>query len=233
MTFGRTSRTKFLNGDGMTIRKTTTDAVLRANQENGNKTPGPTNTSRTKDNARTHGFLASTIKFVDETQEKEHAELLDKLVKHRRPNGPEEQIEVEMMAIELLRLRDLYGAEFAEHQRRTNAAALQVVTDNGFTREAALEAATEQGYQIEALLWRSGPQVRSEGEGFDELVHDTRNIVVSAKLANRSDLIDRYKTKHLRTYHAALAVLQGLQRERAQQEELQASDEDTEAKNEE
>jgi len=216
----------------MRVKKTITEAVLHANRENGKKSPGPKDTSQTKNSAKKHGFLSGRIQFADENQQKEFADVLAELEEDCRPTGPREQMQVEVMAISQFLLRDLYSCEFGELSNWKNGSAtlLRAMTDDNVARQAVLRAAIEQECHVEALMWRAGPRCRNdEQDPLDEITGENKNIVVGAKLASRLDLIDRYRTKHLRIYHAALAALRELQRERAEREELRSRDGDSEA----
>jgi hypothetical protein len=102
----------------MRVKKTVTEAVVQSNQNNSKKSPGPKDTSRTKYAAVKHGFLGSKIQFENEDQEQEFGALVAELTKNRRPIGPEERIEIEIMAFELFQMRELFASEFARISKR-------------------------------------------------------------------------------------------------------------------
>jgi hypothetical protein len=219
----------------MRVKKSVTEAVRRANRENGKKTQGPNDTSRTRDNATQHGLLGGKIEFKNDEQAKEFDNMLAAVIAESGAEGLLEQIEVEIMAHSLYHLPRIYAAEFAENSRQNQSSAqVDAMRETGVERGALIRAATQDGCQVESLIFRAGPSGRSEDEDdLDELAGGMRHVVVSTKLANRLDLMHRYGTRYLRQYHGALAVLRALQRERAEREQLQSLNGDTGVENEE
>jgi hypothetical protein len=198
------------------IKKTVTERVLLANQQNGGKSPGPRNTKNTRYNATTHSLLAKNISFRDESEKKGFQKSYVELSLHHNPVGPTERMLVEEMAIAQWRLQNVYRWESLEVKNRENPATaiLNGLRENLEAQELSLFAATQQGWSARELSVRTGSRNSGEEEALLGMTDKTGQVMVEAKMSSSLETLLRYGTSIRRDFYKALKVLCQLQRVR-------------------
>lgn len=205
------------------IKKTVTERVLLANQQNAEKSSGPRTTKNTRCNAIKHGFLAKNIRFRDESEKKEFQNSVAELSRHHNPVGRTEQILVEEMAIAEWRWQNVYGWESLEVRNRENTATaiFNGLKENEEAQGLSLFAATQQGWSARELSVRTGSRNSGEEESLlGDMTDKTGHIIVEAKMASSLETLLRYGASIRRDFYKALQVLRQLQQERLELEAL-------------
>src|SRR5207248_10792324 len=108
----------------MKLRKSTTDKVVTANQENARHSTGP-KTENGKDwsrrNALKHGILAKVISFRSEEEEAEFRNFFDELQRNQKPRDMLELMQLEDLATNRVRLARALRLEQRLYRKRNTA----------------------------------------------------------------------------------------------------------------
>ena len=212
----------------MKIKKTVTDKVIAANQDNGRKGKGPNNVGAVAQNARKHGLLSKYLVFETEEERQEFHALLDELAADYQPADRTAVELVEEVAINFWSLAEENGLETQElaHRRKATAAILRTLAENYdgeqlplFTQRDGSHSAVQFGWDCEELVVRTGTrnsQQEDEVSSKDrERTGKSGHVQIEARLNTSLDTILRYKAAIKRDLYRAIKELRSLQRERA------------------
>jgi len=213
----------------MTIKKTMTPKAIEANQENGKKGNGPTDTSKVAQNAWKHGLASKHLAFQNEEERQEFDALLNELVDEYRPQGRTEVELVNKIAVDFWKLAEENGWEMeaVAHRRQATVAIMTTLAENYdheqlplFTAPDGSHSALRFGWDCQELVVRTG--TRNSEEEDQEIGNDRRgkvgHVQIEARLNTSLDTMLRYQAAINRDLYRALGELRSIQRERRERE---------------
>jgi hypothetical protein len=209
----------------MKIKKTVTDKVIAANQENGKKSEGPKDASHVDQNARTHGWLSKHLMLQSEEERQEFYLLLDELVDEYQPVLRTDIELVNELAVDIWTLGDQngWGMQALAQGRKATAAILKSLAENYdgeqlplFTQQDGSHSAVQFGWDCQELVVRTGTrnsEQEDEGKSGDRR-DKSGHVQIEARLDTSLDTMLRYQAARKRDMYRVIAELRSRQRER-------------------
>ena len=203
----------------MKAKKKMTDNAMSANRKNAQRSTGPKNTTRTSQNARTHGLLCKNLKFRNDEDRQEFEALLRDLNHQDRSTEPLGSVVIEDLAVAVWKLRETIALDLVELGRGRKAAdAVITALDNADAGDQLLTADGEtkkrRGWACSELTVRTAVTNMEKDELCQSANNKTGHVQMEAKLTTSLDTLLRYHSAIRRDMYRAIATLQGMQRDR-------------------
>ena len=207
----------------MTIKKTVTDKVRAANQDNGKKSRGPIDANAVNQNARKHGLLSKHLMF-EKNEKTEYEALLNELAEEYEPVGRTDWELVNEVAVCLWKSAEGNGWEMQAlaHRRKAAAAILRTVVENCdgeqlplFTQRDGADSAAQLGWDCQELVVRAGTRISEQEEGSSgDCKGKSGNVQIEARLSTTVDTLLRYQAATKRDFYRAISELRSRRGER-------------------
>ena len=216
--------------DFMKIKKTITPKGIAANRANAQKSTGPRNTVKIRNNAIKHGLLIRQLIFQDDEDRAAFNLLRDEVLAEYKPSAATELVLVEEIAtcVWKLQLANKWESQEIENRRKATKALLRAVAENYgddrlslLTQEDGSRSAAQFGWHCEELVVRSGHRNSEQGEKCEEILDDEKKektsqsgeVHVEARLRCSIENILRYEASIKRDLYRAIGMLRAIKRD--------------------